>query len=278
MKALTAFLSGTIKSKKATIILLYIGISSSLQAFCQTSIEVTLKGSVSDSIRTIPLPHTLISVYNENELIQTVTTDLEGKYQLNLNVKSSKNKLSIEIKSEFYSTYNQVLDSNLFTNCQFNNEIKLTPIKICNDSFLPTPIYFEENAIVLDKKDEMKLLTELFHMNEQLQFMFAKKSLELVAYCDYNEKPQIAEKRMLYIYNMALEAGFKQEDLRMKVYAKRELFVCDYCDGCHYFFLKGQGTTLSKSVFSKLATPEEQEAHLAKRRTVLFNWEDKKGY
>ncbi|MCC6702458.1 MAG: hypothetical protein IT221_13095 [Fluviicola sp.] len=278
MKALVAFLSRTYNSKNTVFFLLSIGLFTSLQAFCQASIEVTLKGKVSDSIRTIPLPHTLISVYNENKLVQTVTTDLEGNYLLNLNVLSGKNKLSIEIKSEFYSTYNQVLDSNLFTNGQFNYEIKLVPIKICNDSFLPTSIYFDENAIVLDKKDEMRLLTELFHMNEQLQFMFAKKSLELVAYCDYNEKPQIAEKRMLYIYNMALEAGFKQEDLRMKVYAKRELFVCDYCDGCHYFFLKGQGTTLSKSVYTELATPEEQDAHLAKRRTVLFNWEDKKGY
>lgn len=278
MKALVAFLSRTYNSKNSVFLLLSIGLFTSLQAFCQTSIEVTLKGKVSDSIRTIPLPHTLISVYNEKELIQTVSTDLEGNYLLNLNVISGKNKLSIEIKSEFYSTYNQFLDSNLLTKGQFNYEIKLLPIKICNDSFLPTPIYFDENAIVLDKKDEMRLLTEFFHMNEQLQFMFAKKSLELVAYCDYNEKPQIAEKRMLYIYNMALEAGFKQEDLRMKVYAKRELFVCDYCDGCHYFFLKGQGTTLSKSVYSELATPEEQDAHLAKRRTVLFNWEDKKGY
>lgn len=278
MKAWTDHLFHFNLRKTLGKLLTLFSLSFSFTTFSQSSIEVSLKGNVSDSIRSIPLPYTPVSIYNGNTLIHVSETDTEGSFNIQLKVPSGKNKLSIVIQPKYYSSYTVALDSNLQNTVNWEKTIRLEPQKICSDSFLPTPIYFAENTTVLDKKDEMRLLTELFHINEQLQFMFAKKSLELVAYCDYNEKPKIAEKRMLYIYNMALEAGFKQVDLRMKVLAKRELYVCDYCDGCHYFYLKGQGISLSQNQYQKLETPEEQEIHLAKRRTVQFNWVDKKGY
>jgi hypothetical protein len=242
--------------------------------FSQDSINVLIHGTVSDSTRSMALPNSILKLYNQEQLYKTILTNNAGAFDITFRVPAGKNKLKLTVTTTNYQETTFELDSNEHHSFVLPVKLFLTPQRICWDSFLPEAVYFEENATELSKDQELLLLKEFFRMNEQMQSIFRTKRLEVMAYCDYTEKYSIAEKRMLYIYNLAVEAGLNKNFLRVKIYGKKDLFICDYCDGCHYFYLKGQGSSYTKKAFSELEMEEEQPAHLAKRRTVQFNWID----
>jgi hypothetical protein len=243
-----------------------------LSGFSQDSISIRIHGTVRDSTRSLALPNSGLRVYNDNQMLHKLSTNNSGAFDIQIRIPKGRNHVTLLALTTNYLETQIDLDSNLQSSIDIKADLILTPQRVCWDSFLPEAVYFEENAIELSKDQELLLLKEFFRMNEQMQSVFYIKRLEIMAYCDYTEKYNIAEKRMLYIYNLAVEAGLNKNYLRVKIYGKKDLFICDYCDGCHFFYLKGQGTSFTKKLYSALETEEEQEAHRAKRRTVQFNW------
>lgn len=151
------------------------------------------------------------------------------------------------------------------------DSIELTHRKICWDSFLPSPVYFEEGSAKLSDSIERQITLFLRSLKAENAFTDTLK-IELKGAVAYDERNRLARERLTYIYQLLIEAGFKPEHLDLNCIGKRPLFICRYCDGCHYSFLKGKGDWLSRKTFRKLQTDLERKQHLAERRVVMLAW------
>src|SRR5690606_11991411 len=108
-------------------------------------------------------------------------------------------------------------------------------------------------------KDSLRDTKDLLQQAaSQFKYMFETRVIEISAYCSYEEKESIAKQRAEEIKKIALEAGLNKEDIRINIIGKEEMFICQYCDGCHYVFLHGQGYTLSINQFDEITNTDEK--------------------
>jgi hypothetical protein len=201
-------------------------------------------------------------------------SDSLGKITFTKNFKLGLSSFSIVLSTSNYVEDFISIDTISSTTNKLDFKKEFIAMKMCWDSFLPSTMYFNKNELTtIDSSFSVDyLLTYFKRLIEEYPEPIAVRKLKITASCSYDERFRVSKKRLKKVAEIALEAGFKKEDLILINKRKKSLFHCDYCDGCHYFFLKGTGTTISLKNFKNLTETTEIDRQTTLRRSVHLKW------
>ncbi len=243
--------------------------------YCQDSVTVVVKGKVMDTVQNIPVAEVgIISMANLEKTYQSISDSL-GRYSILYRLPIGENFITIQPLNDRRGSFGNYFEFQVSSDSIIQKDIQLTPVRMCYDSFLPSTLLFEKNQTKPSQDSLRDTQTLLQYAASLSQYIFEKRVIEISVYCSYGEKRSIAKQRAEEMKRMAIEAGITIENLRMNIFGKEEMFICQYCDGCHYEFLHGQGYTLSKDQFDEITDPNKKEEHLAQRRAVMFKWAER---
>ena len=249
--------------------------STETKAHGQETISLEIHGIVIDDSLLIPVAYPEIEIATKTGQTFNVKGDSLGIYELKENVEAGQQKFILTATAENQITTKLTWDTVITRDANFEQPVRMKPASICWDSFLPTPIIFDKDKSELKKVHLNKLLYWIREAPKSLDDVFEKKSVEIIAYSSFNESEQVAKKRGEYIYNLFLENGLHRDDITLEIKGTESFFYCEYCDGCHYYFLKGKGVELSKELIDKETDNEITEEYQQMRRIVELKWTNK---
>jgi len=249
----------------------------SFSIFGQDSVSVEINILVIDKLQGIPIVNETIKIESVNfNYFQdfTLKSDSLGQIHFKKNFKSQLSSFPILLSGTNYYADFITIDSIGNTSLKLDFKKEFIAMKMCWDSFLPSTMYFNKNELTtIDSSFSVDyLLTSFKRLIEEYPEPIAVRKLKITASCSYDERFRVSKKRLKKVAEIALEAGFKKEDLILINKRKKSLFHCDYCDGCHYFFLKGTGTTISLKNFKNLTETTEIDRQTTLRRSVHLKW------
>lgn len=241
-------------------------------AYPQDSVEVHLTGQVLDTVQNLPQSNIGITIQDHVGHIYKTHSDSLGNYTIVIIQPKGKLALNLYPSTRNSGYFQENIDTTANTNLTIQQDVRLLPQKICWDSFLPSPITFDRNKATLPDDTLSRLVTELRYVETNLTAVFETNKLKISAFRSYDENKKASSKRLQFIYALALENGIKKENIILEDAGKNDLFLCHYCDGCHYSFLKGNGKMLSKREFQEINDLQEKQEYNELRRTVLLEW------
>lgn len=246
----------------------------SFLSFGQDSISVEINLSVVDKLQGIPIKNQTFTIKSDYFQSFMLKSDSLGKIRFTKNFKLGLSSFSIVLSTSNYFEDFISIDSISSAKKKLDFKKEFIAMKMCWDSFLPSTIYYNKNELTtVDSSFSMdNLLNHFKVLMESYPEQNEIRKLKITASCSYDERFRVSKKRLKKVAEIALEAGFKKEDLILINKRKMSLFHCDYCDGCHYFFLKGKGTTISRKAFRKLTYRTEIDRQTTLRRSVHLEW------
>lgn len=243
-----------------------------LPSFSQDSVHVDLNLQLIEKISLDFAKDEIIEIRSgkTDMLIQTVVSDEEGQIESSFSLPNDSAWFYLVPKS-----FIRIWDENLTfegikSDTAINLRFELYPGKVCWDSFLVPYIYFVPNTTKLvdtsDFPDWVKASQEISAYGTTHAYQ-----LKIKSYCGYNESKRLAKKRLDMISIDLLANGWPIDNLTFEVCSKKELFICQYCDGCHYHYLKGRGTTINRKILR--SQTEEERLRLENLRScVTLEW------
>jgi hypothetical protein len=148
--------------------------------------------------------------------------------------------------------------------------IDTIPQKICWDSFLVPYIYFVPNTNRI--ADSSAFPAWVLASNEISGYgIDLGYKLKIKSYCGYKESKRLAKKRLDLIFIDLVANDWLIDNLTYEICGKKELFICQYCDGCHYRDLKGKGITINRK-FLRSKTKQECLRLENMRSCVTLEW------
>ena len=246
----------------------------SFSSFGQDSISVEINLSVVDKLQGIPIKNQAFTIKSDYFQTFVLESDSLGKIRFTKNFKLGLSSFSIVLTTANYFEDFISIDSISSAKKKLDFKKEFIAMKMCWDSFLPSTMFFNKNELTtIDSSFSIDyLLTYFKQLIEEYPDLIAVRKLKITASCSYDERFRISNNRLKKIAEIALEAGFKKEDLILINKRKKNLFHCDYCDGCHYFFLKGKDTTISRKDFRELTDRTEIDRQTTLRRSVHLEW------
>lgn len=243
-------------------------------SFAQDSISVEFKITVIDKLQEIPISNQAFTLKSNCFHPFVLNSDSLGKITFTKNLKLGLSSFSIVLTTSNYFEDFISIDTISSTTNKLDFKKEFIAMKMCWDSFLPSTLFFNKNELTtIDSSFSTNyLLTYFKRLKEEYPQLIEKRKLKITASCSYDERFRVSKKRLKKVAEIALEAGFNKEDLILINKRKKNLFHCDYCDGCHYFFLKGKGTTISHKAFRRLTESTEIKRQTKLRRSVHLEW------
>lgn len=240
----------------------------------QEESHVVLKGSLFDTLQGIPVSNLPLEVIINSKNKTKISSDSIGNYQLEADLPRGNNIIYFNSASRNYNV-GYSIEFVVQNDTIVETILPLQPSRLCWDSFLNDPLYFSKNQFDLPKDSLQEMIKIIKGVSSEYQELFENRLIKISVYCSYDERRTIAKKRAKWIEGVILNSGLNKHDFKIAIEAKRPLFICDYCDGCHYFYLKGKGHTLTEQQYNTLIDDKSKSIHLAQRRVITFKWEEK---
>lgn len=228
-----------------------------------------------DSILSINVPFPRIQIITSSgETLKTVGDSL-GNYKIRGNISSKKSIVMLESDADNQNSSRIFIDTLLNKGETLKINIKMLPVSICSDTFLPAPILFKKNKTQLNSDEQTSLINWAKESSLTLEELFSNMKLQITAYSSYQEKDIIAKERGWYIYKIFIENGFRKENIEVIIKDKEDYNYFQYADGCHYYFLKSEVVRINKNLIDKTTGLDEQNKLQTKRQVVVINWKYK---
>lgn len=152
----------------------------------------------------------------------------------------------------------------------FNLCFDLYPRKMCWDSFLVPYIYFVPNSTVITDTTDFPQWVKGSEEVHSYGTIY-KNKIKVISYCGYRESERLAKKRLEIVVTELVANGWPKEDILEEITGKSDLFICEYCDGCHYHYLKGKGITINRKILGEEIGTEKQRLE-SLRSCVTLEW------
>lgn len=240
----------------------------------QKNAHVIFKGTLIDSVQGIPVTNLPLDVIINSKNKTKISSDSIGNYQLEADLPRGNNIIYFNSASRNYNV-DCAIEFVVQNDTIVETILPIKPSRLCWDSFLNDPLYFSKNQIELPMDSLQEMIKILKGNSTEYQDLFENRLINISVYCSYDEKRSIAKKRAKWIESVIINSGLNQNNYKIVVEAKEPLFICDYCDGCHYFYLKGKGHYLSEEQYNSLIDDKSKAYYLAQRRVITFKWEEK---
>ncbi len=201
-------------------------------------------------------------------VIESVETDSNGYVTVDFQLEKGKGGFQIVVlRAKGYHAGVEAEVVYISSDTVLNICIDLIPTRMCWDSFLVPYIYFEPNSTnFTDTLDFPRWVSS--EIVKDFQYLFEQDyKIKISSYCGYKESKSLAKKRLDLIANEMLANGWLLENLIFEVKGKDDLFICEYCDGCHFAYLKGKGFTISRKYLKD--KPESEGLKLEQMRSCI---------
>lgn len=231
------------------------------------SLRITLQLHLSNTVTGNAIAGQQLNVVNllQEKVVQQLVSDSSGNASTTFQIEEGGSFFVRPVKGK-YTCEKTVACYVLNADTSITASIELLPQKICWDSFLESYIYFERNTTkVVDSSGYYTWLS-----GSSMLLQETDKTLQITGYCRYDESKRMAKRRAEQVKTELIVNGWSEDRITVVVAGKSDLFICQYCDGCHYEHLKGTGITIDRKMLNNAGS--EQDTLESMHSCVRLEW------
>jgi hypothetical protein len=259
------------------LILLFLFLNScSSVAYSQDSILITVEGKVwIDSLEQVAREPE-IKIFTTFGKTYHFKGDSSGKYRAQFKAPDTNFTATFLSHSDKSNPYNRFVKNQIHYNSEsgkkhFSKTIHNQPQMICNDSFLPRPLYFEFNeSEKLKENYDQVLINWVIEFGKNAPEYFETYKIKIIGYESFSEDDSIGYYRARYIKNL-LDSASDKHSAFISYEGKADYFLCTHCDGCNYFYKAGKGIHLTDSLINNADELKRRKLNKM-RQMVNLRW------
>lgn len=228
----------------------------------QDSISFIVEGNILDIERRFPIEGAQIIVTGASGHSFKTISNQFGHYTLEVTTSDPLGYFLIEVEPiDHYSTSRKFALNGNFRLCL---DFELEPPITCIDTWFPKHFTFAFNSSILNMEDSMAIV--LRFSNPELKEILQLYSYNIVVRRSTEECDDTALKRGNTIRKLLEQMGIDSEHITIENKSTNDFFYCNYCEGCIYEYLIGQGINVTQELISKTSDPEKKEEYESMRR------------